>query len=483
MVTTESSVIAEQCTGRGANGIVCAAAPLAAQAGATAMRDGGNAFDAAVCAGLAETVLLPSKCGLGGDLVAIVRRAGASRPEALLAIGGAPRGLGEVASQGSWSDTGPMSVGPPAAPAGYLALAADGRLPLDRLAAPAIELATCGFPWAAVNHRLAVASVELLLRWNPEGTAYLRGVEPIPAGALVKLPGLAGALASFVERGDEFLAGPVGEAIVATVAAHGGVLDAADFVAARAEWTECAHADVGARTVWATPAPTHGPTLLAAVADARPGDDPATQYRRLLAAIERSRDRLADPSGTSIVSAADRQGNCVVVVHSNSYPRYGSGLIVADYDLVLANRAGRGFTPEPGHPNFPVAGRRPATTLHAWAVSDDSGRPSLLGGTPGGDNQVVWNAQLLQGVTDGVDAPGPLVTAPRWEWLPADDGVRIEYGFESRMATVLVDAAPRALHVGRWGLPCAQQVIAVPRDGEAVVGAADPRTVGCALGV
>ncbi len=71
--------MAEQCTGIGANGVVCAAAPLAAQAGTAAMRDGGNAFDAAVAAALAETVLLPSKCGFGGDLVAIVARAWARR--------------------------------------------------------------------------------------------------------------------------------------------------------------------------------------------------------------------------------------------------------------------------------------------------------------------------------------------------------------------------------------------------------------------
>jgi gamma-glutamyltranspeptidase / glutathione hydrolase len=481
--TPELAVIAEQCTGRGANGVVCAAAPLAAQAGAAALRDGGNAFDAAVAAALAETVLLPSKCGLGGDLVAIVLRAGAARPEALLAIGGAPRRLAEVASRGSWSDTGPMSVGPPAAPAGYLALAADGRLPLDRLAAPAIGLAASGFPWAAVNHRLAVASVELLRRWNPEGSSYLPGGEPIPSGALVTLPGLANVLASFVERGEGFLAGPVGDAIVATVADRGGVLESGDLAAVSAEWTGCTEVDLDTRTVWATPAPTHGPTLLAAVAGAQPGDDPATQYRRVLTAIDRGRDRLADPSGTSIVSVADREGNCLVVVHSNSYPRYGSGLIVADYDLVLANRAGRGFTPDPDHPNFPVAGRRPATTLHAWAMSDDSGGPLFLGGTPGGDNQVVWNAQLLQGIIDGNTAPGQLVTAPRWEWLPADDGVRIEAGFADSAADALASAAPRTVNVGRWGLPCAQQVIAVPDDGQAIVGAADPRTVGLALGV
>jgi gamma-glutamyltranspeptidase / glutathione hydrolase len=471
--------MAEQCTGRGANGVVCAAAPLAGLAGATAMRDGGNAFDAAVAAALAETVLLPSKCGLGGDLIAIVVAAGADQPESLLAIGGAPRRLGDVVGDGEWSDTGPCSVGPPAAPAGYIALAQRGRLALDRLAAPAIELATDGFPWAAVNERLTVASVDLLRRWNPDGTVFLPGDAPIGTGTLVRLPGLAAALASLVALGDGFLAGPVGHAAVAAVRARGGVLEADDLGAVRAEWQPCADTTVAGRTVWATPAPTHGPSLLNAVRDARPGDDLVAQYRRVIAAAAHRNDG----SGTSIVSAADRQGNTVVVVHSNSYPRYGSGLVVDEYDLVLNNRAGRGFTPVAGHPNFPAPGRRPATTLHAWAVSDADGRPALVGGTPGGDNQMPWNSQLLQGVVDGIGAPGVLVTQPRWEWLPSDDGVRIEAGFDSAAAEALAAVAPRVLRVGRWGLPCAQQVIAVPVAGAVIVGAADPRTVGAALGV
>ena len=132
---------------------------------------------------------------------------------------------------------------------------------------------------------------------------------------------------------------------------------------------------------------------------------------------------------------------------------------------------------------FPTAGRRPATTLHAWMTAVDGGSLAVLGGTPGGDNQVSWNAQLLQGIVDGETSPGALVTAPRWEWLPADDGVRLEAGFSDADADALAAAAARAVRVGRWGLPCAQQVITVPVAGQAIVGAADPRTVGSALGV
>src|SRR5690606_26964965 len=99
---------------------------------------------------LAETVLLPPKCGLGGDLVALVWHRDCDEPEALLAIGGAPAGLAAVAAAGRLAETGPMSVGVPGAPAGYAALADRGVLGPEAVAAPAIEVATEGFCWSTI---------------------------------------------------------------------------------------------------------------------------------------------------------------------------------------------------------------------------------------------------------------------------------------------------------------------------------------------
>jgi gamma-glutamyltranspeptidase / glutathione hydrolase len=493
------AVMAEQVTARGVHGVVCAAAPLAAQAGAAALADGGNAFDAAVTAALAETVLLPPKCGLGGDLVAIrwhrgdsdaIRQRGDSDaighhgdPDALLAIGGAPAGLADVARSGAWRDVGPLSVGPPGAPAGYDELAGLGRLGRARVAAPAIRLATDGFPWALVCTRLAEQAADLVAEMHPEGCDYYPGGAPIRPGTVVRLPGLADVLGEWVERGRELMAGPVGRAVVDAVQARGGVLGMDDVAGAVAEWTPCAGGPLGGRRVWVTPAPTHGPSLLEVAAELDAGWSPARVRASVLRAIRRRRDVLADPSGTSIVSAADDAGDVVVVVHSNSFPRFGSGIVVPGYQLPLANRAGRGFTPVPGHPNFPAAGRRPATTLHAWAVSDDGGRPQLFGGTPGGANQMPWNAQSLARISAGCTDPGLLVLSPLWEWLPDDDGVRIEAGFTDDEAAELAAAARRAVTAPRWGCKSAQQVIRVPGPGEAWVAAADPRTVGLALGV
>ena len=480
-------VMAEHCTARGARGVVTASAPLAAAVGAEAIRSGGNAFDGAVAAALAETVLLPPKCGLGGDLIALCVRAGEPEPACLIAIGGAPAGLEAVAAAGQLHETGPSSVGPPGAPAGYLALAEHGTLRLDRLAAPAIALARDGFAWAPISTALTHEAAALLRDQNPAGTVYLPNGRPITPGALVTLPGLALALEELVACGAAVLRGALGAALVDAVRLRGGTLTTDDLESVRAEWVPAARGQAASVPVWATPAPTHGASLVDAVAGFSGEDAPAAVWDAVLAAIARQRESLGDPAvpaGTSAVSAADAEGNAVVVVHSNSYPRFGSGIVVDGFDLVLNNRAGRGFTSVPGHPNFPVPGRRPATTLHAWAVGEVDGRPALIGATPGGANQLPWNAQLLADVVGGELRPGVLATAPRWEWLPAGDGVVVEEDLGADAIDALFARVPGDhRHVGQWGLRSSFQVLAVPRPGQAVEGAADPRTGGAAVAV
>jgi gamma-glutamyltranspeptidase/glutathione hydrolase len=231
--------------------------------------------------------------------------------------------------------------------------------------------------------------------------------------------------------------------------------------------------------LWVTPAPTHGPSLIEAVAESRPGDGPGVLWDRIQKVIANRGSFLSDPSGTSMVSAADAAGNVVVVIHSNSFPRFGSGLVVDEFDLILNNRPGRGFTAEVGHPNFPAPGKRPATTLHTWAIGDTE--PQFLGGTPGGENQMPWNAQTLTQIVSGEVLPGALVVSPRWELL-ADGGAAVEEGFDAQGIEEL-GARAHAEVVPPFDLRCAQQVIVRPQPGEVIVGAVDPRTGGAAVGV
>jgi gamma-glutamyltranspeptidase / glutathione hydrolase len=477
------SVMAEQCQARGPHGAVAAAAPTAALVGAQMLRAGGNAYDAAVAAALAETVLLPPKCGLAGDLVALAWHGDRDEPEALLGIGGAPAGLAAVALRGEMRATGPMSVGVPGAPAGYLALVDRARLPLERLAAPAIEMARGGFCWSRICSLLSEESASLVARYNPVGTRYYPNNRVIPAGAVTRLPGLAAALESLVRERSGFLAGDVGDAILACVRRHGGILTRADLeTAAAAEWVAPARGELAARPLFVTPAPTHGPALLRALSRIEPSaTDPAVTVHSGVVEALRWQDReLADPSGTSMVSAADREGTLVTIVHSNSYPRFGSGLVAEPYDLILANRAGRGFSDQPGHPNFPIAGRRPATTLHAWAVSGP-GRIRWQGATPGGDNQMPWNAQTLARMASGGTDIGLIIVAPRWQWNRTNDSLTVEAGFEAAELEMLRSSAARLTQTGLWELRSAMQIVTFDADSNVASAAVDPRTVGAAL--
>ncbi len=59
-------------------GIVASEHPLASQAGAMVLADGGHAVDAAIAANAVMGVVCPVMCGIGGDLFAIVSEADGS---------------------------------------------------------------------------------------------------------------------------------------------------------------------------------------------------------------------------------------------------------------------------------------------------------------------------------------------------------------------------------------------------------------------
>jgi gamma-glutamyltranspeptidase/glutathione hydrolase len=419
-----TSLLARRAVASGTLGAVAAGARTAAVIGTSVLLRGGSAVDAAVAAALAETVLLPPKCGLGGDLVALVLPAGETVPRALLAIGPAASGLADLAERQGWevAPTGGAAVGVPGAPAGYAALARLGRLPLVELAAPAIALAERGVPWSAVCARLAGEADRLLVSLQPGGCVYRPAARPLALGARLRLPGLARVLHEFVDRGPALFTGEIGDRVVSHVAAHGGVLTLDDLADVPVEWADPVSARIAGRTVWSTPGPTYGPALLGALAASAGPPGPA-DVAAALTRLHGAR-RPVTAGGTSAVAAVDAEGTAVVIVHSTSWPQFGSGLVVPGLDLVLGNRAGRGFTFEPGHPNAPAPGRRPRTTLHAWALGDRAGRARVLGATPGGEQQVPWNAQLVgrllaAGVPDcggsATDAQiGTALTSARW---------------------------------------------------------------------
>jgi gamma-glutamyltranspeptidase/glutathione hydrolase len=142
-------------------GVVVAPQPLAAEAGAAILSQGGNAFDAAIAAAFVQMITDPQMCGLGGfgcatylhsergcQHVAFHARAGAKATPDMWAADF--RGRTELGNYTLFDDhrsnLGHTSVGTPGVLAGLAHLHGFARLPWADLLQPAADLARAGFP-------------------------------------------------------------------------------------------------------------------------------------------------------------------------------------------------------------------------------------------------------------------------------------------------------------------------------------------------
>jgi gamma-glutamyltranspeptidase/glutathione hydrolase len=242
--------------GAAGGGAVASGHREATAAGLAALREGGNAVDAAVATALALAVVYPEAGNLGGGGFAVVRMAasgamrdGTGEVRALdfreTAPAAAARRMfldAEGRPRDEASTVGPFGAGVPASPGGLYELhRALGRLPWPRVVAPAIRLARDGFVVDA--HLSALLSEDehrrLLSRFPESAAVWLPGGRPLPAGTRLRLPALAATLESYAERGPAAIVeGPVAAAIAAASRRHGGVLDTADLAAYRPAWRE-----------------------------------------------------------------------------------------------------------------------------------------------------------------------------------------------------------------------------------------------------
>ncbi|QBI20491.1 gamma-glutamyltransferase family protein [Egibacter rhizosphaerae] len=136
---------------QGTHGMVSSTHWLASGVGMAALEAGGNAFDAAVAAGLTLQVVEPHLNGPAGEVPIMVYDAAIDAVEVVAGQGVAPA----AASVEHFHDlgldrvpgTGPLAACVPGAFDAWMRLALErGRLPLRDLMSPAIEYATRGFP-------------------------------------------------------------------------------------------------------------------------------------------------------------------------------------------------------------------------------------------------------------------------------------------------------------------------------------------------
>ena len=242
-------------------GIIVAAQPEAAEAGAEVLRAGGNAVDAAIACAFSQGVVDPQMCGLAGFgsmqicmpgrgihtvLEFFARAPLAATPDmwADRFVGQSRDGFVFLLSDQA-NDVGHGAIGTPGNVAGYAeALSRFGTLPWREVMAPAIAQARRGvmirpymhYYWAIDHGGDGQVNVEDKLRFSPTGRqVYFRpdGTLKRP-GEVLRNPEMTASLERLAEEGpDSFYRGSLAHDMAADMRANGGLLSLEDLAAYR----------------------------------------------------------------------------------------------------------------------------------------------------------------------------------------------------------------------------------------------------------
>ena len=525
-------------------GMVTSPHALASQAGVDVLRAGGSAVDAAIATSAALSVLYPHMTGLGGDAFWLIHDAGTGQVRYLDGGGRAAaganidafsaRGMAEIPYRGIL----PATVTTPGAVASWCeAHAAYGRLPLARDLDTAIGYAREGFP---VTARLAnwIALTAAELAQQPEAAAiFLAGGSAPRAGAKIANPNLARTLTAVAQGGrGAFYAGEVAAEFTRFSKERGGFFTAADLVAQTARWGEPIRGTYGGVTLYETPAPTQGFTVLQMLNLIEPLElhrkeflgpdhvhllvqakqiayhdrdrwlaDPRyveVPMERLISKAHADRRRaLIDPAralpwdqvpsygslkgDTVYIAAVDAEGSAASLIHS-LYGVFGSTVVAGATGVVLQNR-GAYFSLDPDHPNRLEPGKTPLHTLIASLGFRDDKLWSVLG-CMGADGQPQIHLQAYVAMIDfGRDIQEAL-EAPRWlSGRFALGEARDTLHIEGRFVPATLDELARRGHLlKRWGawneLAGHAHGITVDRQNGLRSGGSDPRSDGAAIG-
>jgi len=517
---------------------------LASQAGVDALRAGGSAVDAAIAASGALSVLYPHMTGVGGDAFWLIYDAkkgavryldgGGRAAASASAAWFCERGHGEIPYRGIL----PATLTTPGAVASWVEAHREyGQLPLQRDLEAAIGYAREGF---AVGERLAgwiEASVAELAAYPESAAIFLpQGRVPRAGSKLVNL-NLARTLTALAEGGRaSFYEGEVGHELARFSQERGGFFDAADLASQTARWGEPLQGNYRGVTIFETPAPTQGFTVLEMLnllepfelhrkpylgadhahllvqakqiayhdrdrylADPRFGEVPVDRLISKTYADERR--GLIDPAralpwnkipsygslkgDTVFIAAVDADGSAAALINS-LYGVFGSCVVAGNSGVVLQNRSAY-FSLDPAQPNCVAPGKTPLHTLIASLAFRDGKLWSVVG-CMGADGQPQIHAQTYVSMIDYGRNIQEAVEAPRWlSGRFALGEARDTLHIESRFPQQTIDELARRGHLlDRWGpwnelAGHAHGIVIDPGNGTRM-GGSDPRSDGAAIG-
>jgi gamma-glutamyltranspeptidase/glutathione hydrolase len=520
-------------------GVVAAAHPLAAQAGARLLAQGGNAFDAAAATAAALNVVEPYMSGLAGAGLATCWIAAEKRIRVLDFVPRVPQSFPvERFTKREDLVRGPLSAGVPGNLAGWAELVrAHGKKPLGDALAPATVLARDGFPLVEFNvdetneHAPAIQSDPAL---RGEFTRnYLRGGNKAAAGRVLAQPELAGTFERLAAAGPELLyGGELGQAIVTHLKSLGGYMAMSDLEQVAPRWKDPIAVMYRGHSVHVAPPPCEGfqflltlrildgfdlarlerngadhldlvyrAIRLAAGVRINHNNPPPQELARLLGDehVEGLRARVRggkpisgpteqwmepapgeDPGHTTSFSIADDDGNLICMTQSLGSP-FGSGVVVPGTGVCLNNFL---YWTEvnPKSPNRTAPGAELPICM-APTIATLEGKPVLALGTPGSYGILQTQSQAYVQYLDFGLALQDAIEAPRARLL---DGQVVQV--EGRIAPDVVAALKARGHDAQsfadWTMKVGgMQAVAVDPATGVMTGAADPRRDGYAVAV
>ncbi len=525
----------------GKGGIVSTSQPLATAAGLEILAKGGNAADAAVAAGAALNVTEPTSTGIGGDMFALYYSADTKRITALNGSGRAPAKLtlDTLKKDGFATELPPFhahTVTVPGACAGWFDLIQKhGSLAMSEILAPAIKLASEGFPVAPITAYSWQRGAQKQLATAPNGRELTIDGRGPNAGEIFRNPGLARTFDMIARGGPSaFYQGPIAEAIVSVMKEAGGVMSAEDLASHVSTWEEPISVTYRGYRVFECPPNGQGITALIAlnilegfdlaeletlsvekmhlmieamrlafadsrwyVADPAFSNVPVQELlskeyadkRRKLINLKRTttdqhHGTPTNSSNTVYMSVVDKFGNACSFINSN-YWGFGTGIVPKGFGFTLQNR-GHNFSLVPNHPNVLAPGKRPYHTIIPAMVTreaDDSLYASY--GVMGGFMQPQGHVQVLSALVDkGLD-PQAALDLPRFCIDVDEDGgeVAIEDGMPQETISGLREMGHALYPVAGYERALfgrGQVILRDPATGALTAGS-DPRADGCAM--
>ena len=522
----------------GQRGVVSTSQPLAAQAGIEILRQGGNAFDAAVATAAVLNVVEPTSTGIGGDVFGLYRTADGD-VGAMRSCGGAPaeatvdnvrQAVAEEEEiepdDAEMPDTGPHTVTVPGTARGWETTVEElGNLTLSEVLQPAINYAKEGYPVTEI-----IAShwgyAEELFTDDHAREAYLLNDRAPKTGETMQFPELGATMEAIAEEGaDVVYEGHIAEKIANEVQSKGGFLTVDDLAEFEPEFLEPVSTTYNGVEVFELPPNNQGLIALEAlnIAQVRGAGeydldtaervhefaeslrlafhdghryitDPEYEEIPPLASqsyAEKRAEKIGDErmedvsfgvpdanaedADTVLLCVADDEGNVVSYINSR-FAGFGSGLVAGDTGIALQNR-GSSFSLDTDHPNVLEPGKRPFHTLIpgiARLGQDDWAAFGVMGGYM----QPQGHVQVVSNLVDYDMSLQEALDEPRWRYRE-DGTIAVEEHIASGVPTKLARKGHdvRILEGLQFG---GAQI--VRNDNGTLSGATDPRKDGLSIG-